>query len=198
MVAPTILSPSTRGVLGLAMLLTVAAFGCGTADPATPARGPADVNAAAAPKLLPVGNAPRFRFRGLDGREVSSEVALGRNSVVAFLATFDWASQAQARFVSGIERNHKPRTNCYAVVVEQPENEPLVASFVETLGLRFPVAHVTSPTLAKTALGVRTVPTVLVLDTGGNVVWRSLGLATEDTLREVLRAVEARPSSEPR
>jgi hypothetical protein len=33
-----------------------------------------------------------------------------------------------------------------------------------------------------------------VLDSGGNVVWRSLGLATEDTLREVLRAVEAKAS----
>jgi hypothetical protein len=184
------------GVLGLAILLMMVVVGCGAAEPSQPARGAADVNAASAPKLLPPGNVPRFRFRALDGREVSSDVALGRNTVVAFLATFDWASQAQARFVSGIERNHKPRTNCYAVVVEQPENEPLVASFVETLGLRFPVAHVTSPVLAKTALGVRTVPTVIVLDSGGNVVWRSLGLATEDTLREVLRAVEARGSVE--
>jgi len=126
----------------------------------------------------------------LDGREVSSDVVLGRNSVVAFLATFDWASQAQARFVSGIALHHKPRTNCFAVIIELPENEALVESYVQTLGLKYPVAQVTSEMLGATSLGVTTVPTVLVFDTGGNVVWRSRGLATEDEIQEVLRAVE--------
>lgn len=165
--------------------------GCGGG---TEAKAPSTPQAeTAGPVLLRSGETPQFKFRGVDGREVSDEVALGRNTVLAFLATFDWASQAQARFLSGIERNHQPRTNTYAIVLERPENAALVESFIETLSLRYPVVHVPADKLAKTTFrGVRAVPSVWVLDSGGNVVWRSRGLATEDTLREVLRALEKR------
>jgi len=115
---------------------------------------------------------------------------MGRVSLLAFLATFDLASQAQARFLAGIERHHRPTTKCSAVVIEQVENGPLVAAFVETLGLGYPVAHVTPEALAMTSLGSRTVPTVLAFDTGGNLVWESEGLATEEAIEQVLRVVE--------
>lgn len=157
----------------------------------TPASAPAA--AEKGPRLLPTGHAPRFRFRAMDGREISNDVVLGRNTVLAFLATFDWASQAQARFVSGIEHNYRPRTNCYAIVLERPENEMLVESFIQTLSLRYPVAHVPPERLKKTSLrDVRAVPSVLVLDAGGNVVWKSRGLVTQEKLESVLRAVEKR------
>lgn len=166
-------------------------MGCGGTESAV--RSPTPAASARTPLLLPPGNAPQFRFRSIDGREISSDVALGRNTVLAFLATFDWASQAQARFVSGIERNHRPRTNCYAIALERPENRMLVESFIDTLSLRYPVAHVPADELAKTELrGVRSVPSVLVLDAGGNIVWKSRGLATEETLAQVLREVERR------
>jgi|GEM_PF-547644 hypothetical protein len=174
-----------RGLLAILFAL----WGCGGA--AIPPAHDESEEGSHAVRLLPSGDTPRFRFRALDGREVSSDVALGRTSVIAFMATFDWASQAQARFISGIERHHTPRVNCFGIVMEQAENAPLVESFVTTLGLRFPVAHVTSSQVGKATLGVRTVPTVLVMDAGGNVIWRSRGLATEDQLREVLHAVEA-------
>jgi hypothetical protein len=184
---------TTKGRL-TAILATawLSMLGCGgvqavESSPATPQ------GESGAPVLLAGKETPRFRFRGLDGREVSSEVALGRNSVVAFLSTFDWASQAQARFLSGIERHHRPRTNCYAIVIEEPENEMLVESFVATLSLRFPVAHVPSERLLKTDLRkVKTVPTVWVLDGGTRVMWKSQGLATQEVLEQVLAAVEGR------
>jgi hypothetical protein len=172
------------------------AMGCGGAESAVLAPPPSA--SARLPVLLPAGNAPQFRFRSLDGREISSDVVLGRNTVLAFLATFDWASQAQARFVSGVERNHRPRTNCYALALERPENRMLVESFIETLSLRYPVAHVPADELAKTELrGVVSVPSVLVLDAGGNIVWKSHGLVTEETLSQVLHEVERRGGTKP-
>ena len=183
------LAPRSLGWLSLVWLLLGFALGCGAESVQQP-RGVVDDGAKPGVRLIAPGDRPQFRFRALDGREVSSDVVLGRNSVVAFLATFDWASQAQARFVSGIALHHKPRTNCFAVIIELPENEALVESYVQTLGLKYPVAQVTSEMLGATSLGVTTVPTVLVFDTGGNVVWRSRGLATEDEIQEVLRAVE--------
>lgn len=166
--------------------------GCGGAKPEAEAPAAASSAQSEGVRLLPPGDTPQFRFRAIDGREVSSDKALGRNTVVAFIATFDWASQAQARFLSGIERNHKPRTNCFAIVVDQEENATIVDAFVGGLSLRYPVAHVPADRLLKTSFEkVRTVPSVLVLDAGGNVVWRSRGLATEDTLEEVLGALEA-------
>ena len=174
-------------------LFALAAFllmaGC-VSEPGSRVRDATDAESSSGIELAPPGNRPQFRFAGLDGREVSSEVVVGRTSVVAFLATFDVASQAQARFLSGIELNHRPRANCFAVVIEVPENEMLVASFVETLRLKYPVAHVTAEALARTRLEVSTVPTVLVFDSGGNVVWRSKGMATEDEIAEVLRAAQ--------
>jgi hypothetical protein len=141
--------------------------------------------------LLSTDERPRFKFRGIDGREVSNDVALGRNTVVAFLTTFDWASQAQARFVSGIERNHQPRTNCFAIIIEEPDNSALVDSFVTTLSLRYPVAHIPADRLSKSDLrSVGMVPTVWIIDEGGRVVWKSMGLATEEVLSQVLSAVE--------
>lgn len=170
-------------------LLSITGCGGGGAEARTPATEPADQKRGVT--LLPSGNAPQFKFRALDGREVSSDVIPGRNTVLAFLATFDWASQAQARFLSGIERNHRPRTNCYAIVLERPENDMLVESFVQTLSLRYPVAHVPADKLAKTELrDARAVPSVWVFDAGGNVVWKSRGLATEEVLNRVLREVE--------
>ena len=147
-------------------------------------------NLRVAQDLLSPEGTPRFSFKALDGREVSSDAIRGSISVVAFLATFDWASQAQARFVSGIERGHSPRPKCFAVVLELQENRLLVESFVHSLGLTYPVVHATTEELAKTLLGVRAVPTVLVFDVRGRVVWRSKGLATQDAIDVVLDAVE--------
>ena len=185
-------------VMALGLWLAIGCGGSG-AEPQTPPPEPEAQQQEEGVTLLASGKAPQFRFRAVDGREISSDVCLGRNTVVAFLATFDWASQAQARFLSGIEKNHRPRTNCYAVAVERPENEMLVESFIMTLGLRYPVAHVPAEKLAKTELrDARTVPSVWVLDAGGNVVWKSRGLATEEELDEVLRKVEERGLSDPR
>ncbi|MCU0690841.1 MAG: TlpA family protein disulfide reductase [Polyangiaceae bacterium] len=133
----------------------------------------------------------QFKYRGLDGREVSSDAALGRLTVIAFITTYDIASQAQARFLSGIQRGFTPRTNCYAFVLDRPESTPLVEAFVHTLDLGYPVAHAPREQLAKSSLHlVRSVPSVIVLDRGGHLAWQSRGLVTEDELRAVLQGLD--------
>lgn len=176
-----------------ALLTAVFAVSCGASDRASaPAQSASAVGGQSTPAIDPSPPPARgFRFRALDGREVSLDAALGRNTVLAFLATFDTASQAQARFLSGIEKNHAPRTNCFAIVLDRPEALPLIEAFVDTLSLRYPVAHVTAEDLAQTRfMSLKTVPTVLILDHGGRTVWRSRGLATEQELEAVLRELE--------
>jgi hypothetical protein len=183
---------AARSRIALALIAAIA-VACGAADTtSTTAMGPSTGAAQATPALdsAPPPAAP-FRFRGLDGREISLDTSMGRNTVLAFLATFDTASQAQARFLSGLEKNHTPRTNCFAVVLDRPEALPLVEAFVDTLSLRYPVAHVTAEQLADTRFkATKSVPTVVILDHGGRTVWQSRGLASEQELDAVLRELE--------
>src|SRR5262245_5003659 len=67
----------------------------------------------------------RFEFTALDGRPVTNESLAGRITVIGFVATYDVASQAQARFLAGLARRHVPRLNVAALVLEPPENRPL-------------------------------------------------------------------------
>jgi hypothetical protein len=140
---------------------------------------------------VPTGPAVRFRFRALDGREISSDRSLGRNTVIAFITTYDIASQAQARVLSGIAHGHVPRTNCYALVIEPDTAGLLVEAFVKTLNLSYPVGLVPPEKLRKSGLRMmKSVPSVLVLDRGGRIAWKKKGMATEDELTAVLEKLE--------
>src|SRR5207249_1569401 len=122
-----------RSGRGLAVALVAGALGVAACKPAPP--------------TSPVGGGPtssndtvRFRYDGVDGiHDVSSEATLGRVTVVAFLATYDLASQAQARFLSGVARHHRPHVQAAAVLLEPRENRPLVLGFRDALHLEYPV-----------------------------------------------------------
>ncbi len=120
------------------------------------------------------------------------ETLAGRLSVVAFLATYDVASQAQARFLSSVSRSHKPRINVAALVLEQPENKPLVEAFVGVLHLNYPVALADAATIAGEGpfAGLHHVPSVVILDREGREAWRHIGLTDEAALDAALKHVE--------
>ena len=102
----------------LKLLLTVATAAavfaaCSPAPPVRPA-------AATAP--LPTGPRLSFDLESIDGARVSSESLRGRNTVVAFITTYDLPSQAQANFLRTIAHEHVPRTNVIAIVLERFES----------------------------------------------------------------------------
>jgi hypothetical protein len=114
-------------------------------------------------------------------------------SVIGFLATYDRDCQAEARYLALLERHHSPRLNVVALVLEAPDNLPLVEAFVAFLGLTYPVAMADAPTIAGNGpfAGLHHVPSVVILDRAGREAWRHVGFVDQAALEAAVRAVEA-------
>ncbi|AKT38334.1 TlpA family protein disulfide reductase [Chondromyces crocatus] len=137
---------------------------------------------------------PPFAFETVDGRELSSGTLAGRITVIGFLTTYDAASQAQARILADLLREHTPRLNVAALALEPPENLPLVEAFARSLRLPYPMALADAQTVAGEGAfqGLHHVPSVVILDRKGREVYRRLGLAPRGILEEVLQTIERR------
>ena len=167
----------------LAVALTVTPVAC--SPPPEPAHAPA---VAAAPSGSPL----HFDFETLDGKPLTSASLRGRITVLAFLTTYDFPSQAEARFLSSIARRHTPRLNAAALILEAAENRPLAEAFTAALGLPYPVALADAATIAGEGAfaGLHHVPSVVILDREGREAYRHVGLIEEPALEQAIRAVE--------
>lgn len=168
-----------------AALLGSVLVACGASGPSAEPAQPL----ALAPSRSPV----QFAFETLDGQSLSTESLHGRISAIAFIATYDVASQAQARFLAAIARTHVPRINAALLVLEAPENLPLIQAFTEALPFKGPVAMADAATIAGKGpfAGLHHVPAVVLLDRRGVEVWRSVGLTEEAALEEAIVRAEA-------
>jgi hypothetical protein len=168
-----------RRALLLAILGTLA-LGCGSQASAPSITSPQP------------GNAPQFAFTGLDGARLTPASVAGRTTVIGFLTTYDVHSQAEARFLAMLERHHTPRINVIGLILEAPENQPLVEAFVTSLGLRYPIALADAETIAGDGpfAGLHHVPSVVILDRDGREAWRHIGFVNEVGLEAAVRAVE--------
>ena len=92
--------------------------------------------------------------------------------------------------VQAVWREYRPRgVDLYSVDTDDPsaEREARVREFLRSNGLEFPV--VLDDGTAASAFGVALLPTMVVVDREGRVVWNHAGLlsaASEHALREVL------------
>lgn len=172
--------------LRLATLLSLGSgflHGCGPSpEPEEPEVGPVTV--------VPSGSAPvrQFSFATLDGGRVTHTMLRGRMTVIATAAPFDQASQAQARFLRVLSKRHKPRLNAMLLMLDHPNNRPLVEIFASEVGVEFPVAFADPATLAGKGpfMGLNLVPTVVILDRQSREVWRHYGLVDAKTLSEAV------------
>ncbi|WP_437303961.1 TlpA family protein disulfide reductase [Sorangium sp. So ce388] len=182
-----------RPVAPVCLPLLLLAIGCaGSGDAARePVAGP-PAAVANPSRGLARGPALTFSYETLDGRELSTASLAGRLSVIGFVATYDVASQAEARFLAGLFRDHTPRINAALLVLEASENRPLVEAFVAALKLPYPVALADAPTIAGEGpfAGLHHVPSVVILDAEGREAFRHVGLVTQEALDEVLRRIE--------
>ncbi|MEQ9321100.1 MAG: TlpA family protein disulfide reductase, partial [Polyangiaceae bacterium] len=105
-----------RGAAVVSLLLVAA---CGGAETTEPLYGVASEAPAAS------GPARRFTYVTLRGDRVSHKSYAGRMTVIALVATYDTASQAQARFVNQLVVHHTPRINALLLVLEPPHHRPL-------------------------------------------------------------------------
>jgi hypothetical protein len=123
-----------------------------------------------------------------DTGDLRSEALRGEPTIVTFLTTFDLASQAEARFVSAVFSRHRGRIHAAAVVLEPRENGPLVLAFRDALKLPYPVAFGDALLIGgEGPFGdVHAVPSTVVLDGEGRLIWKRVGLTQEDELEKAL------------
>ncbi len=132
-----------------------------------------------------------FVFDSLDERPVSAAAMRGKPSVIAFVTTGDILGQAQVDFLVAMAKNDGKKVN-YALVALHPRKEiVLVEAYVTTLKVEFPVAL--GDASAMSAGGpfgeISAVPTVVVLDKEGRIVWKHTGLAKSEDLRAHMRGL---------
>jgi hypothetical protein len=130
-----------------------------------------------------------FAYPLIDGDGVLRAEALrGELTIITFLTTYDLASQAQARFVSSVFGRHRGHVHATAIVLEPFENRPLVLAFRDALKLPYPLAFGDAELVAgEGPFGdVHAVPSTVVLDGEGRLIWKHVGLAKEDELERAL------------
>jgi len=146
------------------------------------------------PSSAPRGAPVQFQFVTLEGKPLDTRTLAGRVSVIGFVTTYDLPSQAQARFLTGLQHRHKPRVNVALLVLEPPENRPLVEAFARTLNLAYPVALADAATIAGQGpfAGLHHVPSIVILDREGREAWRHVGLAEEEVIEDALGPIDRR------
>lgn len=126
-----------------------------------------------------------YAFDSLDERAVSSEAMRGKPTVIVFVTTGDIVGQAQVSYLVHMAKNDGDRVN-YVVVALHPRKEVvLIEAYRQTLGVEFPVAlgDVTAMNAGGPFGEIAAVPTLVVLDRDGRIVWKHTGLAKNDEIR---------------
>jgi hypothetical protein len=162
------------------LLLAAALAACKKKEPETPV-GVSDRPGPSVPLDTPI----KYVFDSLDERPVSSDAMHGKPTVLAFVTTGDLTGQAQVDYLVAMAKNDKEKVN-YALIALHPRREIiLVDTYVQTLKVEFPVALADAAAMGdKGPFGeIPAVPTVIVLDREGRIVWKHTGLAKSDELR---------------
>lgn len=173
-----------RSALVFAMLgvLGVSGAGCGPKEGEGP---PVGVSSKVGAPLEKLDKESVFVFDSLDERPVSSDSMRGKPAVIVFVTTGDINSQAQVSYLVHMAKNDGDRVS-YAMIALHPRKEAiLVETYKQTLGVEFPVALAdASVTSDKGPFGeLAAVPTTVILDRFGRVVWKHTGLAKHEEIR---------------
>ncbi|MBX3233633.1 MAG: TlpA family protein disulfide reductase [Labilithrix sp.] len=167
-----------------ALVLALFAVACGPKEGEGPPVGVSTKSGSS--EIERVEKAAVFAFDPLDDeRPVSSEAFRGKPAVICFVTTGDLNSQAQASYLVHMAKNDGDRVS-YAMVALHPRKEiVLVETYRQTLGVEFPVAL--ADAAATSSAGpfgeIPAVPTTVILDRQGRMVWKHTGLAKHEEIR---------------
>lgn len=173
-----------------ALLALIAALSTGCVSSTSP------VPPSPAPPEPARGEPLEFSFSGVDQEGVSSANTRGRVTLLAFVTTYDMASQVLLRRIGDVVVRFVPRINAAAVVLEAPLYAELLPAYRDSLQLPFPVVMTDFATLQGRGpfASIQHVPTLLVLDRAGREVHRQQGLLEVDEIERLLaRAGNRRP-----
>lgn len=174
----------------LLLLSSLSVVACAS-GPTTPSKP--DAKPLASQTEIPLAPPVSYAWTDLQGRPISTASMAGRITVIGFITTYDVMSQAQVRFLDRLSREHVPRLNVAVLVLELPENRPMVEAFVSALELPFPVAMADAATIRGEGpfRGLHHVPAITILDREGRERLRHLGPLDRAGLEEAVVKVEA-------
>lgn len=167
-----------------------ALLACAACGSPKPAAGPPvglshhDGRAPEAPALE--GKPVVYAFDSLDERAISSEAMAGKTTVLVFVTTGSIDAQAQLGYLVAMSAHDGARVT-YAAVGLHPRREmALVDALARTVRATFPfglgdAAVLSGPASPFGEIGA--VPTTVVLDAKGRLVWKRTGLAKADEIR---------------
>ena len=137
------------------------------------------------------GSVVDFEFDSLDARPVSTPATRGKVTVLAFVTTYDLGSQAQVNFLVAMAKHDGTEVNYVLVALEKKSERELVEVYKNNLGVSFPFALADEATIAGGGPfgDVHKIPSVVVLDRAGKIVFKKTGLAKSDELRAAMRGL---------
>lgn len=155
---------------------------------------PEPVDSDSAPEQGARSEPLEFSFPGGEDLVVSSATTRGRVTALAFVATYDMASQLLLRRLADVLVRFTPRANAAAVVVEAPRYADLLPAYRDSLQLPFPVVMVDFATQQGQGpfADIQRVPTLLVLDKAGREVARRQGALSADEIEDELSKASGR------
>jgi hypothetical protein len=154
-----------------------AALALGLAHAVACTRAGAPEATAAATSQVERGAPIDFSFPPEGDQIVSSETMRGRATVLAFVTTYDLASQLMLRRLAELIVKFTPRSNAAAIVVEPPLYAELLPTYRESMQLPFPVVMADFATQSGRGYfgNLERVPTLVVLDRECREIWRHQG-----------------------
>jgi hypothetical protein len=165
--------------------LALFACACGGAKAPPPAEGVVGVSAA--PDQPPY----EFDFDSLDDRPVSSKATSGRPTLLCFVQTGDVWSQGQVNYLVQMAKRDGDKVNYWLVALEPRQSRELVEIYRRDLGVTFPTALGDVSTSAA-PFALAKVPTTVLLDGEGKLVWRVDGRVAKATeIRDAMRGLSA-------
>ncbi|EKU72036.1 TlpA disulfide reductase family protein [Selenomonas sp. F0473] len=126
--------------------------------------------------------APTFTLKNLAGEDVAVE-AKGKPYVINFWATWCPPCQAEIPDIAAFYASHRDSVDFYAVNLQE-EVQP-VKGFLADRKADIPVLLDTKGTAAA-LYGVRAIPTTVVVNAEGKVVYRRTGGVTKEQLEDVV------------
>jgi len=135
--------------------------------------------------------APEFKLKDLNGKDLNLESSRGKVVLLNFWATWCGPCREEIPGLVALQEKYKDSLQIIGLVVDDPdENE--VRSVVDSQKINYPVALAGGKTRMDYG-GIAALPTVFLINTGGGVVQKHVGLYNPELYETEVRALLGLP-----
>ena len=156
--------------------------GCGASESADKSAASAQQASETQGRGLSGEAAPTFTLKNLAGENIAVE-AKGKPYIINFWATWCPPCQAEIPDLAAFYAAHRETVDFYAVNLQ--EEAPAVQKFLTERQAELPVV-LDAKGKASTLYGVRAIPTTVVVNAEGTVIYRKTGGVTKAELEDVI------------